>query len=61
MTIENLVNEMSELKVKLVLIEGVDMKRFNQAYLYATDMMISGTGNINHVIAEYKYFKSLIR
>ena len=61
MTIENLVNEMSELKVKLVLIEGVDMKRFNQAYMYATDMMIAGTGNINHVIAEYKYFKSLVQ
>lgn len=60
MTIEQLVTSMSELKVKLVLIEGVDMKRFNQAYFYATDMMIIGTGNINHVIAEYEYFKSLV-
>lgn len=61
MKIENLVNDMSKLKVKLVLINGVDMKRFNQAYLYATDMMIAGTGNINHVIAEFEYFKSLVR
>lgn len=61
MTIENLVNDMSELKVKLVLIEGVDMKRFNQSYFYATDMMICKTGNINHVIAEFEYFKSLVR
>lgn len=61
MTIENLVNEMSELKVKLVLMNGVDMKRFNQSYLYATDMMICKTGNINHVIAEYEYLKSLVQ
>lgn len=60
MTIENLVNDMSELKVKLVLMNGVDMKRFNQAYFYATDMMIAGIGNINQVVAEYEYFKSLV-
>lgn len=60
MTIENLVNEMSELKVKLVLMNGLDMKRFNQAYFYATDMMIAGIGNINQVVAEYEYFKSLV-
>lgn len=60
MAIEKLVNEMSELKVKLVLTEGVDMKRFNQAYFYATDMMIAGIGNINQVVAEYEYFKSLV-
>lgn len=61
MTIENLVNEMSELKVKLVLTEGVDMKRFNQAYLYAIDMLITKIGNIEHIESEYEYFKSLVQ
>lgn len=61
MTIENLVNDMSELKVKLVLMNGVDMKRFNQAYMYATDMMVCKTGDINHIKNEYEYFKSLVR
>lgn len=60
MTIENLVNDMSELKVKLVLMNGVDMKRFNQSYFYATDMMICKIGNINHIKAEYEHFKSLV-
>lgn len=60
MTIENLVNEMSELKVKLVLMNGIDMKRFNQAYFYATDMMITKIGNIQHIKSEYEYFKSLV-
>ena len=61
MTIENLVTSMSELKAELKLINDVDMDRYNQAYLYATDMMICKTGNINHVIAEYEYFKSLVQ
>lgn len=60
MTIENLVNDMSELKVKLVLMNGVDMKRFNQAYLYAIDMLITKIGNIEHIESEYEYFKSLV-
>lgn len=60
MTIENLVTSMSELKAELKLINDVDMNRYNQAYLYAIDMLISRTGNINHVIAEFEYFKSLV-
>lgn len=61
MTIEILVTSMSELKAELKLINDVDMDRYNQTYLYATDMMIAGTGNINQVVAEFEYFKSLVQ
>lgn len=61
MTIENLVTSMSTLKAELKLIDDVDMDRYNQTYLYATDMMIAGTGNINQVVAEFEYFKSLVQ
>ena len=60
MTIGNLVTSMSTLKAELKLIDDVDMDRYNQAYFYATDMMIAGIGNINQVVAEYEYFKSLV-
>lgn len=61
MTIEQLVTSMSELKVRLKLLNNVDMDRYDQAYMYAVDMMICKTGNINHIQAEYEHFKSLVR
>lgn len=60
MTIEQLVTSMSELKVKLKLLNDIDMDRYNQAYIYAIDMMICKTGDINHIKAEYEHFKSLV-
>lgn len=60
MTIEQLVTSMSTLKAELKLIDDVDMDRYNQAYIYAIDMMICKTGNINHIKAEYEHFKSLV-
>ena len=61
MTIENLVTSMSTLKAELKLIDDVDMERYNQAYLYAIDMLITKIGNIQHIESEYEYFKSLVR
>ncbi|MGX4686294.1 hypothetical protein JNUCC83_05260 [Vagococcus sp. JNUCC 83] len=55
-----LVIDMSNLKAELKLIDDVDMDRYNRAYIKAIDMIICKTGNINHVIVEYEYFKSLV-
>lgn len=60
MSIDQLVTSMSVLKVELKLLDNVNMDCYDQAYIYDIDMMICGTGNINHIKPEYEHFKSLV-
>lgn len=60
MKIDKLVCSMSHLKCKLVLLHDFDKERYNLAYIDAIDILINQTGNVEKVLAEYEYFKSLV-
>jgi len=60
MTAEELVKELSQLKVILVMHEGIDINRFNRLYDLAINAMLSNETNIKELIEEFFYFRTLV-